>query len=96
MASFITVPSIVKAEVLEIYLQEFNRVNFLFWKLSPSTDKNEILHPKFVYGFPFNGENAPSIKETTGLLTIIFRYLILWQGIVFIASSIDCLEFFTF
>lgn len=52
-----TVPKIVRADVLEIYLQEFNNVSLRFWKLSPKTDKNEMLQPRLVYGFPLKGEN---------------------------------------
>lgn len=30
---------------------------FLLDMESPKTDKNDILHPRFVYGLPFRGEN---------------------------------------
>lgn len=46
--SLITVPSRVKAEDFDIYLHRFKRVSFLFWKLSPTTDKNDTLQPKLV------------------------------------------------
>lgn len=91
-----TVPKIVRADVLEIYLQEFNNVSLRFWKLSPKTDKNEMLQPRLVYGFPLKGENWPSMKETTGRFTVIFRYFTLWQGRLSIASLIEDFGFFIF
>lgn len=43
-----TVPKIAKADAFDIYLHELSKVSFLFWKLSPRTDKNDILQPRLV------------------------------------------------
>ena len=84
--SLITVPKIVRADDFDISLQKFKRVNFLFWKLSPTTERKQMLHPKFVYGFPLSGEYWPSMNETTGLFTIIFKNFTLKQDRVLTAS----------
>lgn len=81
----IIVPKIVNAEDFEIYLHQFKRDNLCFWKLSPRTDKNEILEPRFVQGLPFNGEYAPQINDITGLFTMIFKYFIRKHDRLYIA-----------
>lgn len=75
--SEISVPKIFKADDFDIYLHMLWMLLFLLDMESPKTDKNDILHPRFVYGLPFRGENWPSRKVIVGLLTTIFKYLTL-------------------
>ena len=63
---------------------------------SPVTERKDKLEPKFLYGLLLIGEYCPSKKETTGLLMISFKYLILCRLMADKDSAISISVFLSF